>query len=79
MIEKVRQTLAQELRMTLRLISEELGISKHTAHTTVRFVLHKLTDEQKEKRMETFGDFISIFQDPLLLEHIVTGDETWCY
>ena len=41
---------------------------------------HKLTDEQKEKRMETSGDFISMCDyDPLLLENIVTGDETWCY
>ena len=50
-------------RMTLRLITEELGISKDTVHTIVRqdlgkrkicsrFVPHKLTDEQKAKRME---------------------------
>ena len=45
-----------------------------------RFVSHKLTDEQKAKRMETSGDFISMCdQEPLLLENIVTGDETWCY
>lgn len=90
MIEKVRQMLAQDRRLTLRLIAEELGISKDTAHTIIRddlgkrkicsrFVPHKLTDEQKTKRMETSGDFISMCdQDPLLLETIVTGDETWC-
>ena len=61
-------------RLTLRLIEEELGISKDTAHTIFRddlckrkicsrFVPHKLTDEQ----------------DPLVLENIVTGDENWCY
>ena len=91
MIEKVRQMLAQDRQLTLRLIAEELGISKDTAHTIMRddlgkrkiccrFVPHKLTDEQKPKRMESSGDFISLFdQDPLLLEIIVTGDETWCY
>ena len=71
MIEKVRQMLALDRRLTLSLIAEELGISKDTAHTIVRgdlgkrklcsrFVPHKLTDEQKAKQMETSGDFISI-------------------
>ena len=88
MIENVRQMLAQGRRLALRLIAEELGIRKDTAHTIVRddlgkrkicsrFVLHTLTDEQKAKLMETSGDFIFKFhQDPLLLEIIVTGDET---
>ena len=90
-IEKVRQMLVQDRRLTLRLIAEELGISKDTAHTIFRddlgewkicsqFVPHKFTDEQKAKRMETSGDFIFMCDpDPLLLENIVTGDETWCY
>ena len=83
--------LAQNRRLTLRFIAEELGISKDTAHTIFRDDLgkrqicsrlapHKLIDEQKAKRMETSGDFISMGdQDPLLLENIVTGVEIWCY
>ena len=54
---------SQDRRLTLRLIAEELGISKDTAHTIVsddlgkwkicsRFVPHKLTDEEKAKRMK---------------------------
>ena len=90
-IEKVRQMLAQDRRLTLRSIAEELGINKDTAHTIVRddlgkrkmcyrFVTHKVTDEQKAKRMETSGGFISMCdQDPLLLENIVMGDEIWWY
>ena len=89
--QKERQLLAQDRRLTLRLIAEELGISKDTAHTIVRddlgkreicsrFVPHKLTDEQKGKRKETSGEFSSMYdQDPLLLENIVTGDETCSY
>ena len=88
---KVQQILAQDRRLTLRLIPEELGISKDKVQTIVlddlgkrkicsRFMPHKLTDEQKATRMETSGDFISMCdQDPLFLENIVTGDETWCY
>ena len=91
MIEKVRQMLAQDQRLTLRLIAQELGISKDRAHTIVRhdfgkrkicsrFMPQNLTDEQKAKLVETSGDFISMCcQDPLLLEYIITGDETWCY
>ena len=91
MIEKVRQMLAQDRRLILGLIAEELGISKDMTHTIVhddlskqkicsQFVPHKLTDEQKVKWMETSGDLISkCDQDPLLLENIVTGDEIWCY
>ena len=87
----MRQILSQDRRLTLRLIAEEFGISKDTAHTIVRddldkrkicsrFVPHKLTDEQKAKRMETSGHFIAMCdQDPLLLVNIVTGYEIWCY
>ena len=82
--------LAQDRRLTLRLTAEDLVISKDTAHFIVRgdlgkrkmcsrFVPDKLTDEQKAKQIETSGDFIFMCdQDPLLLENMVTGDETWC-
>jgi hypothetical protein len=43
-------------------------------------VLNKLTDEHKEKWVETSGDFITMCdQDPSFLRTIVTGDETWCH
>ena len=72
-------------------MAEELGISKDTVHTIVckdlgkrmicsQFVPYKLTDEQKAKRLETSGDFITMcVQDPSFLRTIITGDETWCY
>ena len=81
MIEKVRQMLAKDGLLTLRLIAEELGISKDMAHTIVRddlgkwkicsrFVPHKFIDKPKAKQMETSGDFISMCdQNPLLLEN----------
>ena len=90
-IENMRQMLAQDRRLPLMLIAEELGISQDTVHTIAcdysgkrnicfRFVPHKFTDEQEVKRMETFADLISMSdQDPLLMENVVTGDETWCY
>ncbi|KAJ4440585.1 hypothetical protein ANN_08730 [Periplaneta americana] len=62
MIEKVRQMLAQDRRLTLRLIAEELDISKDTIvrddfgkrKIYSRFVPHKLIDEQKAKRNGNF-------------------------
>ena len=77
--------------MTLRLMAEKLGISKDMVHTIVcedlnnwkicsRFVRHKLTDEQKAKRMEPTVDIITMCdQDPSFLRTIVTGDEICCY
>ncbi|GBN00081.1 hypothetical protein AVEN_69855-1 [Araneus ventricosus] len=45
-----------------------------------RFVPHKLSDEQKQHRVETSGDFIDACdRNPQFLETIVTGDESWCY
>jgi len=77
--------------LTLRLMAEELGIGKEAVRTIVRedlgkrkicsrFVPHRLTAEQKEKRMECANDFVRMcHQDRSFLTTIVTGDETWCY
>ena len=88
MIEIARQILAQDRRLTLRLI-EALARTRRTSFVRddlgkrkiySLFVRHKLTDDQKVKRMETSGDFISMCdQNPLLLENNVTGNETWYY
>lgn len=91
MIERVRNMLARDRRLTLRLMAEELSISKDTVRTIVRenlgkrkicsrFVPHMLTDDQKAKRKEAAGDLITMCdRDPSFLRTIVTGDETWCY
>jgi len=90
-IERVRRMLADDRRLSLRLIAEELNIGLDSAHTIVhnhlkkrkicaRFVPHKLTDEQKQRRMETSGDFIDMCdKNPEVLNTIMAGDETWCF
>lgn len=71
MIEQVREMLARERQLTLRLTAEELSIGKEIVRTIVcenlwkrkirsRFVPHRLTEEQKEKRMQCAIDFISV-------------------
>jgi len=78
-MEQVREMLAQDRRLTLLLMAEELGIGKETVGTIVhedlgkrkicsRFVPHKLTAEQKAKRMEWANDFSH--HDPYFLTTI---------
>ena len=67
-IEKMRQMLAQDRSLTLRLIAEELGFSKdrRTPSSAMIWVSGRSapdlchTDEQKAKWMETSGEFISM-------------------
>ncbi|GBN33688.1 hypothetical protein AVEN_259780-2-1, partial [Araneus ventricosus] len=90
-IERVRRMLADDRRLSLRMIAEELKISLDSVSNIIhenlqkrkicaRFVPHKLSDEQKQHRMETSGDFIDACDlNPQFLETIVIGDESWCY
>ena len=62
------------IRQVLR---ERLGLRKIWA----RWVPHLLTDEQKQSRVRLASQVIEKYDkcDPLRLEEIVTGDETWIY
>ncbi|GBN95816.1 Mariner Mos1 transposase [Araneus ventricosus] len=83
--------LADDRRLSLRMITEELKISldsvSNITHENLqkrkicaRFVPHKLSDEQTQHRMETSGDFVDACdQNPQFLETIVTGVELGCY
>ena len=64
-----RMSAIDDRRLSLRMIAEVLKISKDSVNSIVhkhlgkqkicaRFVSHMLTNEQKQTRMETFGDFI---------------------
>ncbi|GBN12698.1 Putative uncharacterized protein FLJ37770 [Araneus ventricosus] len=88
-IERVRRMLADDQRLSLRMIAEELKLSLDSVSNIIhellqkrknctRFVPHKLSDEQH--LMETSGNFIDACDwNPQFLETIVTGDESWCY
>ncbi|GBL75936.1 hypothetical protein AVEN_234267-1 [Araneus ventricosus] len=80
--------LAEDRRLSFRMIAEELKISLDSVSDIIhehlqkrkicaRFVPHKLSDEQKQHKMETSGDFIDACdRNPQFLETIVTGDES---
>ncbi|GBM58196.1 hypothetical protein AVEN_196703-1 [Araneus ventricosus] len=90
-IERVRRMLADDRRLSLRMIAEALKIRLDNVRNIVhehfqkrkicaRFVPKKLSDEQKQHRMETSGDFIDACdQNPQFLETLITGDESWCH
>ena len=67
-VKQVRRMLAADRRLSLRIIAGELQISLDSGSTIVhkhlhkrkicaRFVPHSLSEEQKQYRMETSGDF----------------------
>ena len=61
----------------LKILRERLGLPK----ICTRWVLHLLTDKQKQSRVRLASQIIEIYDkcDPRRLEEIVTGDETWIY
>jgi hypothetical protein len=91
MIETVRELISTDSRMTLRMMEEELEISRETIRKillenlgkrkiSARFVPHCLADEQKTLRLQASqGPIRFVYDDRSLLDSTVTGDETWCF
>lgn len=91
-VEKVRSLVADDRRIKVREIAQEVGISKER----VGFILHEklslskvcarwipklLTNEQKQNRAQlSLALFHRFDADPgNFMQRIVTGDETWVY
>ena len=91
MIEKVRQLIQCDRRMTIVELEKEVGISHGSIHAILsydlkmrrnseKFVPRQLTTDQMECRMMVTGDlFGKSMQDPKFLTKIVTGDESWVF
>ncbi|UYV81789.1 hypothetical protein LAZ67_20002375 [Cordylochernes scorpioides] len=89
-IEKVREFVANNRSVSLRMMAEVLHINKETIRTILhedlsktkvraKFVPHTLTGEQKSLRIAHCRVIISAYEnDSNFLKSIVTGDETWC-
>lgn len=90
-IEEVKQKIMQNRRLTIREISEEMGISfgsvQHIltqdlgmTRIAAKFVPRLLTDEQKLKRMQIAQELLDMAEsDPTFMGRIITGDESWIY
>lgn len=68
-IEKVRELVTSDRRLTIRILASELNIDKEVVRQILtqdlgkrkvcsRFVPHCLSDEQKQLRMDTCGELI---------------------
>ena len=89
-IEKVRSVIRGNRRLTIREVSEEVGICKSSCNTILteklkmhrvaaKFVPRLLTEEQKQNRVSQSGAIRSFEYWWNLSEKVITGDETWVY
>ena len=90
-IENVRTVIRETRRLTIREVSEEVGICKSSCHTiltekmkmhrvTAKFVLRLLTEEQKQNLVTFSQELLDRSNtDENFLKNVITGDETWVY
>ena len=90
-VEKVRQKIQEDRRLTIKEIGEDLGISCEACQSilTVNLGLKRvaaklvprfLSDDQKNRRLEICMELKRRAEnDPLFIDSIITGDEMWIY
>ncbi|KAJ4439787.1 hypothetical protein ANN_07915, partial [Periplaneta americana] len=90
-VERVRNLVMADRRLTVREIAEEVGVSKDSAHAILRddlnmnrvaakFVPKLLSPEQKDLRRDVAQDLLDTANtDPGFLNTVITGDESWVY
>ena len=90
-IEKVRQLVCSDRRLTIRVIANELGMDKETVRTIsidtlgmrkvcAKMVSRLLTEEQKAQRLNARRDILQQMEaDEKLLENVITGDKSWVF
>src|SRR5215469_11371107 len=90
-IEKVRSVIRENRRLTVREVSEEVGICKSPCHTILteklkmhrvaaKFVPRLLTEEQKQNRVTVSQELLDRSNtDENVLKNVITSDETWVY
>lgn len=88
-IERVREAIDEDRRITVRELEEDLGIPRSSIHRIIhedlqmtrvvaRWVPHLLNEEQKQERVRVCRQLLNDYgSDPLFLDKIVTGDESW--
>jgi len=91
LIEKVRNIIEQDERMSLRHISEMLDVNKESIRTILHenlnrkkilsiWVPYQLTDDHKRQRIESSRNFLQLVQQygkEYLMKRWITVDETW--
>ncbi|KAJ4444141.1 hypothetical protein ANN_05930 [Periplaneta americana] len=89
-VERVRNLVMADRRLTVREIAEEVGVSKNSAHAILRDDLNmnrvaakfvpKLLSRTKDLRRDVAQDLLDTANtDPGFLNTVITGDESWVY
>ncbi len=88
-IQAVNQTIQGQCRLTVRELAEDLSLSKSSVHNIIykdlklskiapKFIPKDLNQAQKDQRVNVSRDNIQLVKDdPTLLQHVVTCDESW--
>lgn len=90
-VQKVNDKIIANRRVSVKDIAFELGVSSGSVWTVItsklklkkrccQWVPHSLNDEQKRKRKALSLEHLTRFtNEPTLLDHVVTGDESYCF
>jgi len=90
-VERVRQAVRGDRRMTVRLIASELDMNRDSVWKIItedlgmrkicaKMVPKLLTDEQKDRRLQVCKDILErLDTEPDLLRRVITGDESWVF
>ena len=90
-IERVKQMVHADRRLTVRMIAEELSINKDTVWSIItenlqmrkvcaKMVPKLLAEDQKQQRVTVCQDIVEPLEDdPDLLGRVITGDESWIF
>ena len=90
-VSKVRSALAMDRRLTVRMIADEVGMSKDTVHRILTEVLEmrkicakivpkNLSAEPKENRLFISQEMLDrLNREPNFMDRVVTGDESWVF
>ena len=90
-VEKVKEMVMYDRRITIREVADDVGISIGSCHeifsnvlgmkrVAEKFVPKLLNFEQKQRQMEVAQESLNeVNDDAELLKRIITGDETWLY
>ena len=86
-VDRVRTFVRSDRRLSVRVIAEELNMSRETVRQVVKedFGMRKistkmvsriLTHDQKQCRLRISSDLL---RNAEMFDRVITGDETWCF
>lgn len=90
-IQLVNEVVRRDRRLTIRMMAEELEMSKESVRTILvenlgmkkicaRMVPKLLSDEQKSRRMEVCEEILQHLEENQdFLSNVITGDESWIF